>query len=70
MTLDKYYSSLMASKDYNCYSFERKYANQEEILFKLYEQTFGKRAYIAEPNGSKQQTINAIKKVIKIIGLF
>ena len=39
--------------------------NDEEKEFekycKLYEEKFGKRAYVAEPNGTKKQTIEAIK---------
>ena len=30
---------------------------------KLYYEKFGKRAFIAEPGGSKEKTIDAIKKV-------
>ena len=32
-----------------------------EKYCKLYEEKFGRRAYIAEPNGTKRQTIEAIK---------
>lgn len=32
-----------------------------EKYCKLYEEKFGKKAYIAEPSGTKQQTIDAIK---------
>jgi len=32
---------------------------------KLYEEKFGKKAYIAEPGGTKEQTINAIKECLK-----
>lgn len=32
-----------------------------EKYCKLYEERFGKRAYIAEPSGTRKQTINAIK---------
>ena len=32
-----------------------------ENYCKLYEERFGKRAYIAEPSGTREQTINAIK---------
>lgn len=32
-----------------------------EKYCKLYEERFSKKAYIAEPNGTKQKTINAIK---------
>lgn len=35
MSLDEYYDYLMKSNDTNNYSFEKKYANQEEILFKI-----------------------------------
>lgn len=35
MNLDEYYNSLMQSNDTNCYSFEKKYANQEETLLKM-----------------------------------
>ncbi len=35
--------------------------NEFEKYCKLYEEKFGKRAYIAEPSGTKEQTINAIK---------
>lgn len=31
----------------------------------IYEERFGKRAYIAEPSGTMQQTINAIKKCLE-----
>lgn len=44
---------------------EIKPLSEEEKEFekycKLYEEKFGKRAYIAEPSGTKEQTINAIK---------
>ena len=33
--LDEYYNYLMKSNDDNCYSFEKKYANQEETLLKI-----------------------------------
>lgn len=43
--------------------------SNEDIEFdkycKLYEEKFGKRAYIAEPSGTKQQTIDAIKKCLE-----
>lgn len=32
---------------------------------KLYKEKFGKKAYIAEPNGSKQQTMEAIKTCLE-----
>lgn len=32
-----------------------------ENYFKLYQEKFGKRAYIAEPGGTREQTIEAIK---------
>lgn len=32
---------------------------------KLYQKKFGKKAYIAEPNGTKEQTINAIKTCLE-----
>lgn len=35
ISLDDYYRTLMKSNDANNYSFEKKYANQEEILFKI-----------------------------------
>lgn len=35
MNLDEYYNYLMQSNDANCYSFEKKYANQEETLLKI-----------------------------------
>ena len=35
ISLDEYYNSLMQSDDANCYSFEKKYANQEELLYKI-----------------------------------
>ena len=31
----------------------------------IYEERFGKRAYIAEPSGTMQQTINEIKKCLE-----
>lgn len=43
--------------------------NEEEKEFekycKIYEEKFGKRAYIAEPSGTMQQTIDAIKKCLE-----
>ena len=36
-----------------------------EKYFKLYEERFGKKAYIAEPNGSIKQTITAIKTCLE-----
>lgn len=36
-----------------------------EKYCKLYEEKFGKKAYIAEPSGSKQQTIDAIKTCLE-----
>lgn len=36
-----------------------------EKYCKLYEEKFGKQAYIAEPSGSKQQTIDAIKTCLE-----
>ena len=33
---EEYYNYLINSDDVNCYSFEKKYANQEETLFKMY----------------------------------
>jgi len=48
---------------------EIKPLSEEEKEFekycKLYEEKFGKRAYIAEPNGTKEQTINAIKTCLE-----
>lgn len=35
MNLDEYYNHLMKSNDANCYSFKKKYANQEEIMSKI-----------------------------------
>lgn len=35
--------------------------NEFEKYCKLYEDEFGKKAYIAEPNGTKEETIKAIK---------
>jgi len=50
-------------------STERYKLSNEDIEFekycKLYEERFGKRAYIAEPSGTKQQTIDAIKKCLE-----
>lgn len=41
---------------------ELTYEDEEfEKYCKLYEERFGKRAYIAEPSGTKQKTIDAIK---------
>ncbi|MCI8587110.1 MAG: hypothetical protein HFJ49_00675 [Clostridia bacterium] len=31
----------------------------------LYKEKFGKNAYIAEPNGTREQTINAIKTCLE-----
>lgn len=36
-----------------------------EKYCKLYEERFGKRAYIAEPSGTRQKTIDAIKKCLE-----
>ena len=36
-----------------------------EKYCKLYEEKFGKKAFIAEPSGSKQQTIDAIKTCLE-----
>lgn len=36
-----------------------------EKYCKMYEEKFGKRAYIAEPGGTMQQTIAAIKKCLE-----
>lgn len=47
---------------------EYKFSNEDiefEKYCKLYEEKFGKRAYIAEPSGTKQQTIDAIKKCLE-----
>lgn len=47
---------------------EYKLSNEDiefEKYCKLYEEKFGKRAYIAEPSGTKQQTIDAIKKCLE-----
>lgn len=48
---------------------EIKPLSEEEKEFekycKLYEEKFGKRAYIAEPSGTKEQTINAIKTCLE-----
>lgn len=47
---------------------EYKLSNKDiefEKYCKLYEEKFGKRAYIAEPSGTKQQTIDAIKKCLE-----
>lgn len=35
MNQDDYYNYLTKSNDGNCYSFEKKYANQEETLLKI-----------------------------------
>lgn len=35
MNLDDYYNYLTKSNDSNCYSFDKKYANQEETLLKI-----------------------------------
>ena len=41
---------------------ELTYEDEEfEKYCKLYEERFGKRAYIAEPSGTKKKTIDAIK---------
>ena len=39
--------------------------NEFEKYCKLYEEKFGKRAYIAEPSGTKQKTIEAIKTCLE-----
>lgn len=36
-----------------------------EKYCKLYEEKFGKHAYIAEPSGTREQTINAIKTCLE-----
>lgn len=36
-----------------------------EKYFKLFKERFGRNAYIAEPSGTKKQTIEAIKKCLK-----
>lgn len=36
-----------------------------EKYCKLYEEKFGKRAYIAEPSGTKEKTIEAIKTCLE-----
>ena len=36
-----------------------------EKYCKLYEEKFGKRAYIAVPSGTKEQTIDAIKTCLE-----
>lgn len=49
--------------------YEPRELTEEEKEFekycKLYEEKFGKKAYIAEPSGSKQQTIDAIKTCLE-----
>lgn len=48
---------------------EKNVVNKRSLEFEkysnLYKQKFGKDAYIAEPNGTEQQTIEAIKKCIE-----
>lgn len=39
--------------------------NEFEEYCKLYEERFGKRAYIAEPSGTKEKTIEAIKTCLE-----
>ena len=50
--------------------YEPKEFTEEEKEFEkycnLYEERFGKKAYIAEPNGTMKQTINAIKTCLEI----
>lgn len=36
-----------------------------EKYLKLFKERFGRNAYIAEPSGTKKQTIEAIKKCLK-----
>lgn len=49
--------------------YEPRELTEEEKEFEkycnLYEERFGKKAYIAEPSGSKQQTIDAIKTCLE-----
>lgn len=49
--------------------YEPKELTEEEKEFEkycnLYKEKFGKKAYIAEPSGSKQQTIDAIKTCLE-----
>lgn len=44
---------------------EKELDKEFEKYCKLYEERFGKRAYIAEPSGTKQKTIDAIKKCLE-----
>lgn len=48
---------------------EIKTLSEEEKEFekycKLYEEKFGKKAYIAEPSGTREQTINAIRTCLE-----
>ena len=49
-------------KNYEEYLKDMKEYEKEYIKYaKLYEERFGKRAYIAEPSGTKEQTVEAIK---------
>ena len=40
-------------------------ANNMVNLSKLYKEKFGKNAYVAEPGGTKEKTIDAIKECIE-----
>lgn len=48
--IDEYEPTILSDED-----------KEFENYCNLYEEKFGKKAYIAEPSGSKQQTIAAIK---------
>lgn len=49
------------SKENTSYEITQEY----ERYSKLYEERFGKKAYIAEPSGTKEQAIKAIKKCLE-----
>lgn len=49
------------SKENTSYEISKEY----DRYAKLYEERFGKKAYIAEPSGTKEQAIKAIKKCLE-----
>lgn len=66
------------NKDNDVASFIEEFVNQENVNIKLtqedkefekylkvFKEKFGRNAYIAEPSGTKEQTIEAIKVCLK-----
>lgn len=66
------------NKDHDVASFIEEFVNQENVNIKLtqedkefekylkvFKEKFGRNAYIAEPSGTKEQTIEAIKVCLK-----